>query len=156
MTSLIVSDSYMDVDFEKSSDEFLSIVEYTLPMVFQSNPLVNNYILRTISNSGYVIDTDGKYNEPYIFIYDIIFTSIKDEYNRLFIDIINVLEGLYPLDFFSDERDFFNENFRNKYPNIVRLLEQFLVFCNPNEDLSSSYKKLSNYVNNERKKLNKK
>jgi hypothetical protein len=139
LSSLIVSDTNYEVSFNKARDEFLSIVEYTLPMVFQGNPLVNNYVLRVIS-------TDGNVGElPRIFIYDINFTSSKSFLSKLAVDILVVLMAL---DMMGDVLDYFSQglgdSIKERYPNFSKLIDDFVL--SKSKDIKEGYKDLGMLV----------
>jgi hypothetical protein len=133
LSSLIVSDNNYEVSFRKARDEFLSIIEYALPMFFQGNPLFNNFILRVIS-------TDGNVGElPRVFIYDVIFSSDKNSLNKLAVDILVVLMALGTFsNIFDDLQEGLSHDVRSKYPNFSKMVDDFVV--SKSKDVKAGYK----------------
>jgi hypothetical protein len=135
LSSLIISDNNYEVNFNKAKDEFLSIVEYILPMVFQGNPMANNYVLRVISTDGYVGEL------PRVFIYDINFTNDKSKLNKLAVDILVVLMAL---DLVGDVLESFSEglgsSIKERYPYFSKLIDDFVLY--KSNDIKEGYKDL--------------
>jgi WD40 repeat protein len=96
--SSIVLDDGLDIS-RRFYDEFLSYIDYILPLKYQYNPIVNSYVLRVLFT--------GNKN----FIYDIDFSNdLKD----IFIDMVNACNKLGFV--LNDENvNLFDEKYKNIY-----------------------------------------
>jgi len=99
MSSIVLDDG---LNFSRRFfDELMGFIDYFLPLKYQDNPLVNNFVLRIVFT--------GTEN----FIYDVNFSnSFKD----LFVDLVNITNRIgFVIN--DDNISLFN----NKYKNVYKL-----------------------------------
>jgi hypothetical protein len=136
LTSFINSDT-ADIPLEKTLDEFMSIVDYMIPIL--NNSLLINYILRIV-----ILE---QYDNVDVKVYDISF--YHKDLSKVIVDVLYVIDSLGCIDELIDFKNgVINEKYRMKYINLVNLFNQFIKKTFFDENFELTYDNIKKIIIN--------